>query len=152
MFFKTDIKQKDGRDYRYYRLCESYRDGRHIRNRTLLCVGDLESILPAEKIGFLGKRINQVYYEGKTFMISSLRDDRVETLCMEYVGLLREAQSRRGKEKRPRGLRRFIRIGPPTATCGRSGPNGSAARHAANCCFPNILKRLAGIRNPPPWP
>lgn len=70
MFFKTDIKQKDGRDYRYYRLCESYRDGRRIRNRTLLCVDDLESLLPAEKIGFLSKRINQVYYEGKTFMIS----------------------------------------------------------------------------------
>ncbi len=104
MFFKTDIKQKDGRDYRYYRLCESYRDGRHIRNRTLLCVGDLESILPAEKIGFLGKRINQVYYEGKTFMISSLRDDRVETLCMEYVGLLREAQKQERQRKKAAGI------------------------------------------------
>ena len=79
-------------DYTHYRLCESYREGRFIRNRTLLSVGDLETELPADKIGLLCKRINQVYYEGKTFIISTLRDKKVEALCMEYVSRLREAE------------------------------------------------------------
>lgn len=104
MFFKSDIKQKGGRDYRYYRLCESYREGRHIRNRTLLVVGDLESLLPADRIPLLGKRINQVYHEGKTFMISSLRDDRVEELCMEYVARLREAEKEERQRKKVAGI------------------------------------------------
>ncbi|MEN6588321.1 MAG: hypothetical protein ABFC30_01460 [Proteiniphilum sp.] len=50
MFFKTSIKQKDWIEYTHYRLCESYREGRFIRNRTLLSMGDLESFLPSEKI------------------------------------------------------------------------------------------------------
>ncbi len=54
-----------GHEYTHYRLCESYREGRFIRNRTLLSLGDLESVLPPEKIPFLCKRINQVYLEGK---------------------------------------------------------------------------------------
>lgn len=92
MFFKTSIKQKGGLAYTHYRLCESYREGRFIRNRTLLSVGDLETELPADKIGLLCKRINQVYYEGKTFIISSLRDEKVEALCMEFVSRLRDAE------------------------------------------------------------
>lgn len=93
MFFKTSIKQKGGVDYTHYRLCESYREGRFIRNRTLLSIGDLESELPAGKISLLCKRVNQVYYEGKTFVISSFRDDQVETLCAKYVAQLREAET-----------------------------------------------------------
>jgi transposase len=85
-------------------LCESYREGRFIRNRTLLSLGDLESDLPREKIPFLCKRINQVYHEGKTFIISSLRDDRVEALCTKYVGLLHEAQKIEKAEKKAAGI------------------------------------------------
>jgi len=104
MFFKTSIKQKEGVDYTHYRLCESYREGRFIRNRTLLSLGDLESDLPPEKIPLLCKRINQVYHEGKTFIISSLRDDRVEALCTKYVGLLHEAQKIEKAEKKAAGI------------------------------------------------
>jgi ABC-type uncharacterized transport system ATPase subunit len=105
MFFKTSIKQKDGgHEYTHYRLCESYREGRFIRNRTLLSLGDLESVLPPEKIPFLCKRINQVYLEGKTFIISSLRDDKVEALCTKYVGLLHEAQKIEKAKKKAAGI------------------------------------------------
>jgi hypothetical protein len=89
---KHKAKRMGANEYTHYRLCESYREGRFIRNRTLLSLGDLESVLPPEKIPFLCKRINQVYLEGKTFIISSLRDDKVEALCTKYVGLLHEAQ------------------------------------------------------------
>lgn len=104
MFFKTSIKQKGGVDYTHYRLCESYREGRFIRNRTLLSIGDLESKLPADKIGLLCKRINQVYHEGKTFVISSFRDERVEALCADYVGRLREAETAEKAIKRAAGI------------------------------------------------
>jgi hypothetical protein len=105
MFFKTSIKQKDGgHEYTHYRLCESYREGRFIRNRTLLSLGDLESVLPPEKIPFLCQRINQVYFEGKTFIISSLRDDKVEALCTKYVGLLHEAQKIEKAKKKAAGI------------------------------------------------
>ena len=85
-------------------MCESYREGRFIRNRTLLSLGDLESVLPPEKIPFLCKRINQVYFEGKTFIISSLRDDKVEALCIKYVGLLHEAQKIEKARKKAAGI------------------------------------------------
>jgi len=121
MFFKTSIKQKDGAHYTHYRLCESYREGRFTRNRTLLSIGELESELPADKISLLCKRINQVYYEGKMFVISSFRDDRVEALCTNYVAQLREAET---AEK-------------------------AIKKAAVNCSCPNILNLPAGIKNPP---
>ena len=104
MFFKTNIKQKGGVDHTHYRLCESYREGRFIRNRTLLFIGELESELPADKISLLCKRINQVYYEGKMFVISSIRDDRVEALCMNYVAQLREAGTAEKAIKKAAGI------------------------------------------------
>lgn len=104
MFFKTSIKQKGGAHYTHYRLCESYREGRFIRNRTLLSIGDLESELPADKISLLCKRLNQVYYEGKTFVISSFRDDQVEALCTNYVAQLREAETAEKAIKKAAGI------------------------------------------------
>ena len=104
MFFKTSTKQKDGVDYTYYRLCESYREGRLIRNRTLLAVGDLEAELSKEKINLLCKRINQVYFEGKTFVISAFRDEKVEALCQKYVGLLRQAEKEEKDKKKAQGI------------------------------------------------
>lgn len=104
MFFKTSIKQKGGVDYTHYRLCESYREGRFIRNRTLLSIGNLESELPVEKVKLLCKRINQVYHEGKVFMISTLRDDRVEALCKKYVEQLHEAGKEEKQKKKAAGI------------------------------------------------
>lgn len=104
MFFKTSIKQKDGVDYTHYRLCVSYREGRFIRNRTLLSIGDLESSLPPDKIDLLCKRINQVYYEGKTFVITAFRDERVEALCMKYVDLLRQEEKKEKEKKKAAGI------------------------------------------------
>src|SRR5690606_26723426 len=101
MFFKTSIKQKDGgHEYTHYRLCESYREGRFIRNRTLLSLGDLESVLPPEKIPFLSTRLNEGYLDGKSFVISSLRHCQVESLCTKYVGILHEAQKLEKAKKR----------------------------------------------------
>lgn len=104
MFFKTSTKQKDGVDYTYYRLCESYREGRLIRNRTLLAVGDLEAELSKEKINLLCKRINQVYFEGKTFVISAFRDEKVEALCQKYVEQLRQAEKEEKDKKKAQGI------------------------------------------------
>jgi len=46
MFIKTIVKtdRKSGKRYDYYRLCEGYRIGNKVRHRTIISMGNLESI------------------------------------------------------------------------------------------------------------
>lgn len=46
MFIKTIVKteKKSGKQYNYYRLCESYRIGNNVRHRSIVSMGKLEGI------------------------------------------------------------------------------------------------------------
>lgn len=151
MFFKTSIKQKDGIEYTHYQLCDSWREGCFIRNRTLLFPGDLESDLPPEKIPLLCKRINRVYREGKTLMISLLRDDKVESLCTKYVKLLREAQKIEKADRKAIGIEQVYIDRTTNSDIGEVGGEWlclQACRQLLLWEYPEIL---AGTGRMPSW-
>lgn len=104
MFLKTSIKQKAGLDYTHYRLCESYREGRQIRNRTLLSLGDLESELESSKHKLFVTRLHQIHYEGKMHTISAFYDERVESLALHYSQELKTLEKAERKAKQAQGI------------------------------------------------
>lgn len=152
MFFKTSIKQKGGSDYTHYRLCESYREGRFIRNRTLLSIGDPESELPREKIGFLCKWINRVYYEGKTFIISTLQNERVEASCLKYVELLREAEKVEKERKKSAGIEGIFVDKTTHGDVREVGAEWLCLQACRQLLLPDILKPWDGTNSQPLLP
>lgn len=104
MFLKTSIKQKEGRDYTHYRLCESYREGRQIRNRTLLSLGDLESHLECSKHKLFITRLHQIHFEGKMHTISAFYDERVESLALRYSQELKALEKADREVKQSKGI------------------------------------------------
>lgn len=104
MYFKTTVKEKDGVEYTHYRLCENYREGRRSLNRTLLSLGNLEQELTKEKMQLLCKRINDLYFKNRTFVISAFRDDKVEELCFGIVAKLRKKAKEDKAKKKAQGI------------------------------------------------
>ena len=66
MFIKTIIKteRKTGKQYKYYRLCKSYRIGDRPRHRTIINMGKLEEINSKQDRKLLVDRIEQ-WIEGE---------------------------------------------------------------------------------------
>ncbi len=93
MFIKSTQKERDGQPYTYYRLCESYRDGNFIRNRTLLCLGELEG-LSQTQLKVLARRIDDLYQGRTCSVLSCFRDDHVEQLAVKFSADLKEAEQK----------------------------------------------------------
>ncbi|GHT42599.1 transposase [Bacteroidia bacterium] len=101
---KVTIKERDGHWYNHYRLCESYRDGQHIRNRTLLSLGDLEQELNSQQIHIFVRRLNELYRGEKTRILSAFRDEKTENLALYYCKALKEAEAALKSERKARGI------------------------------------------------
>jgi hypothetical protein len=104
MFLKTSIKEKGGKEYNHYRLCESYRDGGQIRNRTLLSLGDLEQKLSETQIRVFIRRVNELYGGETSRILSAFRDEKVESLSLHYADELRKAESALKSERKSQGV------------------------------------------------
>ena len=104
MFLKSSVKVKDGNSYFYYRICESYRDGFQVRNRTLLSVGELRNMLTNNQIMLLNKRLNEIYYEGKDQIFPIFVDEQVERLAHQYTQEIKNAERTRKEKLRSDGI------------------------------------------------
>jgi hypothetical protein len=62
MFIKTIVKteKKSGKQYNYYRLCESYRIGNKVRHRPIISMGKLEGIESKEDKKLLADTIESI--------------------------------------------------------------------------------------------
>jgi hypothetical protein len=104
MFLKTTIKQKEGREYNHYRLCESYRDDGYIRNRTLLSIGELEAQLNENQIRLFNRRVNELYYGETTRILSVFKDEEVELLSLHYAAELKKAEAAVKADRKAQGI------------------------------------------------
>lgn len=62
MFIKTIVKtdKKTGKQYNYYRLCESYRIGNKVRHRSVVSMGKLEGVVSKEDKKILADTIEAI--------------------------------------------------------------------------------------------
>lgn len=60
MFLKIDDKKDKEKNYRYYKLCESYRIGNKTRHRTILNLGKIDDVETPEDRKLLADRIEQL--------------------------------------------------------------------------------------------
>ena len=105
MFLKYSNKIKDGKPYKYYRICESYRDSFQVRNRTLLSIGDLPSELTTDRqFALFIKRLNEIYYEGKNNAIPTFLDETVERVAHHYANEIRMAEQGRKDKLKEAGV------------------------------------------------
>ncbi|GHT40638.1 hypothetical protein FACS189437_06500 [Bacteroidia bacterium] len=95
--------------HNHYRLCESYRDGQHIRNRTLLSLGNLEQELNSQQINIFVHRINELYRGEKTRILSAFRDEKTENLALYYCRSLKEAEATLKAERKARGIEEVVK-------------------------------------------
>jgi len=98
MFLKAADKKDrtTGKNYRYYKLCESYRIGDKTRHRTIYNLGKLEEIATGEERKLLADRIEQFLSGGQNLFISDI-PAHIEKLSRHLYGQIK----RKGMLKRP---------------------------------------------------
>jgi transposase len=89
---RTTIKsRKDGKKYFTYRLVQSERTSKGVRQYTLLNLG-VEFDLPRDKWGELSKRIEEIISKKKEKVIFENKDEEIEELAQEYAARIIESQ------------------------------------------------------------
>ena len=86
MFIKNIVKtdKKTGKQYNYYRLCESYRIGNKVRHRTIVSMGKLEGIDSKEDRKLLADTIEQFISGQQTLSLFEIKPE-IEKYAHEFA-------------------------------------------------------------------
>ena len=86
---KINKKNRNGElVYAYYRLCESYRIGKVVRQKTVLSLGKLDTLASEEQFKQLADRIESLL-QGQSEMFLA-KDPAIEILAQKYYAQLCE--------------------------------------------------------------
>ena len=93
MFIKTITKteRKTGKQYKYYRLCESYRIDDKPRHRTIINMGKLENVDSKRDRKLLADRIEQLI-KGDEQLFTFLENPHIEQYAQEFAGRIIDEQ------------------------------------------------------------
>lgn len=93
MFIKTITKKerKTGKEYKYYRLCESYRINDKPRHRTIINMGKLEGVDSKRDRKLLADRIEQLI-KGERQLFDFSENPNIERFAQEFAGRIIDGQ------------------------------------------------------------
>jgi len=93
MFIKTITKKerKTGKEYKYYRLCESYRINNKPRHRTIVNMGKLEGVDSKRDRKLLADRIEQLI-KGETQLFYFSESPDIERYAQEFAARIIDEQ------------------------------------------------------------
>ena len=93
MFIKTITKtdQKTGKQYKYYRLCESYRINDKPRHRTIINMGKLEGVDSKQDKKLLADRI-ELLIKGEKQLFSFSQNPEIERYAQEFASRIIDEQ------------------------------------------------------------
>ena len=86
MFIKNIVKtdKKTGKQYNYYRLCESYRIGNKVRHRSIVSMGKLEGIDSKEDRKLLADTIEKFISGQQTLFLFDIKPE-IENYAREFA-------------------------------------------------------------------
>ena len=98
MFIKYNIKtdKKTAVQYKYLRLCESYRIGTKTRHRTLVNLGLAAELDTPEKQKSFADRVEQLL-TGSTLIFPSPLPKEIEALAQKFYKKIKEKKNRYGQ-------------------------------------------------------
>ena len=95
MFLKPNNKKdkNTGKNYLYYKLCESYRIGNKTRHRTIITLGKLEEIKTNEERKLLADRIEQLLINEQVLFTTTVSPD-IEKFARYFYALIKRKNIR----------------------------------------------------------